>query len=212
MDKIEIIKKLGEEKLVAVIRAESKEMGVKISKSVIAGGIKFIEIAFTIPKAEKVIEELVENTTDPKVIIGAGTVLDVETARLAILAGAQFVVSPAFDEQLVKLANRYRVPVITGALSPAEIIKAMEHGIDVIKLFPGEVYGPKIIKSLKGPLPQGLYMPTGGVNLENVKDWLACGAYAVGTGGGLTAGAKTGDFTAITKEAEKFVKAVHGEQ
>ncbi len=109
MDKIEIVQKLGQEKLVAVIRAESKEQGLKIVQAVVKGGIKFIEVTFTVPGAATIISELVEKNQDPEVVIGAGTVLDAETARTAILAGAKFVVSPAFNEGLVKLANRYPI-------------------------------------------------------------------------------------------------------
>ncbi|HAB96453.1 bifunctional 2-keto-4-hydroxyglutarate aldolase/2-keto-3-deoxy-6-phosphogluconate aldolase [Enterococcus sp.] len=208
MDKIEVIRKLGKEKLVAVIRANNVEEGSKIVEAVTAGGIKFIEITFTIPYAENLIKELVKIYANTEVVIGAGTILDSETARIAISAGAQFVVSPVFNESLIKLANRYRVPVMTGAMTPTEALSAFELGVDVVKIFPGDAFTPAIIKSFKGPLPQGLYMPTGGVNTQNVKEWLTCGAYAVGTGSSLTKGAMTGDFDAITKESASFVQAV----
>lgn len=208
MDKIDIVKKLGEEKLVAVIRAESKEQGIKICEAVHKGGIKFLEVTFTVPKAVSIIEELVDRFVGEDVVIGAGTVLDAETARAAILAGAQFVVSPCFDEEMVKVCNRYRIPVLPGAQTIYEVKQCLEAGADVVKVFPGDAYKPGIIKSFLGPLPQGLFMPTGGVSIDNVKEWLNAGAYAVGTGGSLTKGAKIGDYEAVTNEARKFVAAV----
>ena len=208
MDKLEVIKKLGEEKLVAVIRAESKEQGFKIIDAVRAGGIKFLEITLTVPGAIDIIKELVDKYKGEEVYIGAGTVLDPETARLAILAGATYVVSPYFSEEVVKLCNRYRVPCLPGVQTIKEIVSALECGVDVVKVFPGDAYHPGIIKSFKGPIPQGNYMPTGGVSLSNIGEWLSAGAYAVGTGSSLTAGAKTGDYQAVTEEAKKFVAEV----
>lgn len=208
MDKLEVLRKLKEEKLVAVIRADNKEQGRKIVDAVQEGGIKFLEITFTVPGAADIIKELANHYKDEDVIIGAGTVLDSETARIAILAGADFVVSPCFDEALVRICNRYRVPVITGAQTVYEIKLSLEAGVDVIKVFPGDAYSPKIIKSFKGPVPQALYMPTGGVTVENAKEWLDNGAVAVGTGSSLTAGAKTGDYHKVTAEARRFVAAV----
>lgn len=208
MDKISIIKKLGEDKLVAVIRASSRDEGIAICDAVRKGGIRFLEITFTVPKAAAIIEELTDRYADEDVIIGAGTVLDAETARAAILAGAQFLVSPCFDEAMVKLCNRYRVPVLPGAQTIGEVMKCLEAGADVVKVFPGDAYKPGILKSFHGPIPQGLFMPTGGVSIENVQEWLNAGAYAVGTGSSLTKGAKTGDYEAVTREARRFVEAV----
>lgn len=208
MDKISILKKLGEDKLVAVIRASSRDEGIAICDAVRKGGIRFLEITFTVPKAAAIIEELTDRYADEDVIIGAGTVLDAETARAAILAGAQFLVSPCFDEAMVKLCNRYRVPVLPGAQTIGEVMKCLEAGADIVKVFPGDAYKPSIIKSFHGPIPQGLFMPTGGVSIENVQEWLNAGAYAVGTGSSLTKGAKTGDYEAVTREAKRFVEAV----
>ena len=206
--KISIIKKLGEEKLVAVIRAENEAQGLKIVEAVKRGGIKFLEVTLTVPGAVDIIRELVKKYRDEDVCIGAGTVLDPETARIAILAGAAYIVSPCFDPEVMKMCNRYRVPVMPGAQTVREVVQSLEMGADVIKVFPGDAFNPSIIKSFKGPLPQGNFMPTGGVSLGNVKDWLAAGAYAVGTGSSLTAGAKTGDFAAVEEEARKFVAEV----
>ena len=138
-------------------------------------------------------------------VIGAGTVMDPETARMAILAGAQYVVSPYFNAETVRMCNRYRVACMPGAMSIAEVVAGMEAGADIIKVFPGELFGPKIIKSIHGPIPQAELMPTGGVSVENVAEWIKAGAVAVGAGSSLTAGAKTGDYALITKTAEAFV-------
>ena len=141
-------------------------------------------------------------------VIGAGTVMDPETARLAILAGAQYVVSPYFNADTVRMCNRYRVACMPGAMSIAEVVAGREAGADIIKVFPGELFGPKIIKSIHGPIPQAELMPTGGVSVENVAEWIRAGAVAVGAGSSLTAGAKTGDYDLITKTAKEFVEQI----
>jgi 2-dehydro-3-deoxyphosphogluconate aldolase/(4S)-4-hydroxy-2-oxoglutarate aldolase len=142
--------------------------------------------------------------------LGAGTVLDPETARIAILAGAKFVVSPAVNPNTARLCNRYQIPYMPGAATICEVIEAMECGADIVKVFPGEILGPAFVKAVKGPLPQANLMPTGGVSLENVALWINAGAVAIGVGGNLTAGAKTGDFDSITRLARQFVEKVKG--
>jgi len=209
MDKLDIIAKLKEEKVVAVVRAESKEQGEKIIDSIVKGGINFIEITMTVPGAVDIIKELSEKyKSNPDVVIGAGTVLDPETARMVILAGAKYVVSPSFNPETVKMCNRYRVPVMPGIMTVKEAVEALELGVDILKVFPGNAFGPSIIKAFKGPLPQACFMPTGGVSVENAHEWIKNGAVAVGTGSNLTAGAKTGDYESITKIASDFVNAV----
>lgn len=209
MKKEQIIARMKEEGIVAVVRAESKEQGEKIIDAVAAGGIHFIEITMTVPGAVDIIKAMVEKYKEtPDIVIGAGTVLDAETARLVILAGASYVVSPGLNPDMIKLCNRYRVPVFPGVMTPTEAILAMEAGCDIIKIFPGNVVGPGAISSFKGPLPQGEFMPTGGVDVDNVEKWIKAGACAVGTGGSLTKGAKTGDYQAVTNKAVEFVKAV----
>jgi 2-dehydro-3-deoxyphosphogluconate aldolase / (4S)-4-hydroxy-2-oxoglutarate aldolase len=208
MNRLKTILKLENEGIVAVIRAESKEQGIKIVDAVKKGGIKFIEVTMTVPGAIDIIKELTEIYKNEDIVIGAGTVLDAETARTCILAGAKYVVSPSFNADIVELCNRYRIPVMPGAMTVAEAIKCLESGAEVIKVFPGDAFGPSIIKAFKGPLPQGNFMPTGGVNLSNVKDWIKAGAVAVGTGGSLTVGAKTGDYELVTETARQFVKEV----
>lgn len=208
MDKIDIIKRIMEDKLVAVIRAESKEQGLKIVDAVQKGGIKLIEVTMTVPGAVDIITSLSQEYKGKDVMIGAGTVLDSETARLCILAGAQFIVSPSFNKGTVTLCNRYRIPYLPGAMTVNEIIECLEHGADIIKLFPGNLYKPETIKDFKAPLPQANFMPTGGVSVENIALWIKAGAVAIGVGGSLTAGAKTGDYDAITREAQKFIEAI----
>jgi 2-dehydro-3-deoxyphosphogluconate aldolase/(4S)-4-hydroxy-2-oxoglutarate aldolase len=172
------------------------------------GGIAAIEITFTIPEAAQVIADLRKAYSPEEMIIGAGTVLDPETARIAILAGAQYIVSPSLNLETVKLCNRYQVPVMPGAMTIAEVIAAMEAGADIVKIFPGDAFGPSFIKAIKGPIPQAPLMPTGGVNLENVGEWIKAGCVAVGIGGNLTAGAKTGDYQSIEEIAKQFIGKV----
>lgn len=208
MERIKIIQDITNSGVVAVIRAESKEKGTKIIEAVKNGGINIIEITMTVPEAADIIKELSKVYKDDNLIIGAGTVLDPETARICILAGAKFIVSPSLNIETVKLCNRYRVPVIPGVMTLKEAVEALEMGAEIIKVFPGSAFGPSIIGAYKGPIPQGNFMPTGGVNLDNVKDWINKGAVAVGTGGDLTKGAKTNNYDLVTETAKLFVKAV----
>ena len=211
MRKEQVLTRMKEDCLVAVVRAKNKEQGEKVIDAIIAGGINFIEITMTMDEGNPV--EFIQFMADKyrnneKVVIGAGTVLDPETARAVILAGANYVVSPGLNVETIKLCNRYRVPMLPGVMSPTEAITALEAGCDIIKVFPGNVVGPGAISSFKGPLPQGDFMPSGGVDVDNVDKWIKAGACAVGTGSSLTKGAKTGDFAAVTAKAREFVEAV----
>lgn len=209
MKKEYLILKMKMERLVAVVRAESKEQGEKIIDAIIAGGINFIEITMTVPGAVDIIKSMCEKyRNNENVVIGAGTVLDPETARAVILAGANFVVSPGLDIETIKLCNRYRIPMIPGVLTPSEAITALTYGCDIIKVFPGNLVGPSAINAFKSPLPQGEFMPSGGVDVDNVVDWINAGACAIATGSSLTKGAKTNDFAAITAKAKEFVAEV----
>jgi len=194
--------------VVAVVRADDSEQAIKITEAYRKGGISAIEITFTIPEAASVIKDLCNVYTPEEMIIGAGTVLDPETARIAILAGAQYIVSPSLNIETVKLCNRYQIPIMAGAMTIAEVIAAMEVGADIIKIFPGDAFGPSFIKAIKGPLPQASLMPTGGVDLDNVEAWIKAGCVAVGVGGNLTGGAKTGDFKSIEDNAKHFIAKV----
>ena len=197
--------------MVSVVRSKDLEHAEKVVDAIIAGGINFIEITMTMDEGNPVefIAKMAEKYRDNKdVVIGAGTVLDPETARAVILAGANYVVSPGLNADTIRMCNRYRVPMLPGVMTPTEAITALECGCDVIKIFPGNIMGPAAISSFKGPLPQGEFMPSGGVDVDNVDKWIKAGAYAVGTGSSLTKGAKTGDFAAVTAKAQEFVKAV----
>lgn len=208
IEKLETLRRITEVGVVAVVRADNSEMAEKISKACIEGGISAIEVTFTTPGADKVISSLKEKFSNDELIVGAGTVLDSETARIAILAGAKYIVSPGFDLETAKLCNRYQIPYMAGCMTITEIIKAMEAGVDIVKLFPGSAYGPSIVKDIKAPLPQAPIMPTGGVSLDNVDQWIKNGCVAVGVGGSLTAGAKTGNYEEITRLSKEFVAKV----
>ena len=205
--KIEVLGKIVASGLVAVIRANNPDQAARIAEACALGGVAAVEITFTVPGATGVIEHLAKRSLG-QILLGAGTVLDPETARIAILAGAQFVVGPALDPETARLCNRYQVPYIPGAGTIGEVIAAMECGADIVKVFPGEILGPSFVKAVKGPLPQASLMPTGGVSVENVGDWIKAGSVAVGVGGNLTAAAKTGDFASITQLARQFVEKI----
>src|SRR5580693_22717 len=207
MSKIEVLHKIVTSGVVAVIRAENPEQAARIADACALGGITALEITFTVPGAAGVIEHLAKKCS-PEILLGAGTVLDPETARIAILAGAQFVVSPALNPETARLCNRYQVPYMPGAGTIREVIDAMECGADIVKVIPGEILGPAFVKAVKGPLPQAQLMPSGGVNLENVADWIKAGSFAVGVGGSLTAGARNGDFASLTQLAKQFVDRI----
>ena len=206
--KIETLKSIIDVGVVAVVRASSSKEAINIARASIKGGINAIEVTFTVPGAEDVISSLKKEFKGDEIIIVAGTVLDSETARIAILKGAEYIVSPGFDSETAKLCNRYQIPYMAGCMTITEIIKAMESGVDVIKLFPGSAFGPGMVKDIKSPLPQAPIMPTGGVSLENVEEWIKNGCIAVGIGGCLTAPAKTGDYDKVTSIAKEFVSKV----
>ena len=192
MRKEQVLSRMKEECLVAVIRAKNRGQGEKVVEAVIEGGIHFIEITMTMDEGNPIefLAAMAEKyRNDDRIVIGAGTVLDPETARAVILAGANYVVSPGLNLDTIKLCNRYRVPMLPGVMTPTEAITALEAGCDVIKLFPGNILGPAAISSFRGPLPQGNFMPSGGVDVDNVDKWIKAGAYAVGTGSSLTKGA-----------------------
>lgn len=194
--------------LVAVVRAENEEQALKIADACQQGGVAALEITYTVPGATRVIERLAQEFAGGGILIGAGTVLDTETARTAILAGAQFVVSPYLNVDVVTLCNRYDIPSVPGAMTIKEVVEALNAGAPLVKAFPGEVLGPAFIKAVRGPIPHVKMIPTGGVSLDNVDTWIKAGCVAVGVGGNLTAGAKTGDYASITRTAQAFVAKI----
>lgn len=205
-NKTEILSKIHEVGVVAVIRAETPEKAEKIADACVEGGVTVLELTFTVPGADKLIASLREKYAGTDVIIGAGTVTDEATARIAILAGAQFVVSPHFDERIVRCCHRNGIASMPGIFTPTEAVHAMESGADVLKVFPGDIATPKFISDFRGPFPNAVMMPSGGVNVDNVKDWIKAGAFAVGAGSSLTAGAKAGDYEKVTETAKLFVE------
>ena len=209
MSKIENLKRIEESGIVAVVRAENSEQALKIVEAVKAGGIQAIEITMTVPGAIDVIKELTRTYNNGEILIGAGSVLDAETARICLLAGAEYIVSPTLDIETIKLCNRYQKIVMPGAMSVTEVLRAMEAGADVVKIFPAALFGPKIIKAIKGPLPQAPLLPTGGVNLDNVNQWIEAGSFAVGVGSALTGGAKKGDYNKVNQTAKDFIKKIN---
>ncbi len=209
MNKFEVFEAVKKEGVVVVIRGNSVEQAIKSVEACYAGGIKLMEVTFTVPRADEIIKTLVDKYKGTDMVVGAGSVLDSETARAAILAGAQFIVSPALNVETMKLCNRYGVAVMPGVFTPSEAITALEYGAYIIKLFPGDVATPKGLKALKGPLPQANIMPTGGVSLENVEEWFKAGAYAVGAGSFITKGAQKGDYKAVEEVSREFVNKVH---
>src|SRR5437016_10334433 len=208
MLKLRVLGKVIESGLVAIVRTNSSDQAARIAEACALGDAAAIEITFTVPGAAAVIEDLAKKYASGEILSGAGTVLDPETARLAILAGAQYVVSPSVSPETARLCNRYQIPYMPGAGTMREIVVAMESGADIVKLFPGETLGPAFVKAVKGPLPQASLMPTGGVSVENVAEWIKAGAIAVGVGGGLTGGAETGNFQQITDTAKQFIEQI----
>lgn len=209
MKKYDVYQAIKKEGVVVVIRGNSIEQAIKTVDACYAGGIKIIEVTFTVPRADEIIRQLVEKYKGTDMVVGAGSVLDPETARIAILAGSQFVVSPALNVETIKMCNRYGIPVMSGVFTPTEAITALEYGVDIIKMFPGDIATPKGLKALKGPLPQANIMPTGGVSLENVGEWFKAGAYAVGAGSFITKGAQSGDYAEVERVSREFVNKVH---
>ncbi|MFC4324276.1 bifunctional 4-hydroxy-2-oxoglutarate aldolase/2-dehydro-3-deoxy-phosphogluconate aldolase [Litchfieldia salsa] len=209
MKKLKVLSQISTCGVVAVVRADTHEEALKISDACVKGGILGIEITFTIQDADVVIRELANHYAgNSEVVIGAGTVLDAATARIAILSGAQFIVSPCFDKETAKLCNLYQIPYMPGCMTITEMKQALEHGVDIIKMFPGNAFGPDFVKSVKAPLPQINIMPTGGVSLDNVGQWIKNGCVAVGVGGNLVAPAKTGNYDQITEYARQYTSKV----
>ena len=207
MFRIKVLNALKECGVVAVVRGTTKEIGVKISESCIRGNVKAIEVTYTNKFANEIIKELSEKYHgNDEVVIGAGTVLDSETARMAILAGAQYIVSPSFNKDAAILCNRYNVPYIPGVMTINEIVTAYESGVDVVKLFPGNAFGQGYVSSVKAPLPHANIMVTGGVNLENIDTWAKAGVDLVGIGGELNKLGEAGKFDEIESTCKKYIE------
>lgn len=209
MEKQEVIARIKELGVLAVIRGPSADLTVRMVEALMAGGVKGIEITYSTPNAEEVVRALTEKCGDD-ILLGMGTLTRPEQAQSAKAAGAHFLVSPICDPELVKAMTASGLVVMAGALTPTEVFQAYRLGSDVVKIFPGSLTGPSYIKALRGPFPNIPMMPTGGVSESNLGDWFAAGVVAVGAGSELCppALAKEGKFDEITQRAGKFVEAV----
>lgn len=210
MSKSETINRIIQTGLIPVIRAESSDIAMRAIDAIKEGGVSVLEITMTVPGAVRVIEELAKRF-GADAVVGAGTVLDAETARICILAGAQFIVSPALDLGTISCCRRYGIPVVPGALTPSEVVTAWKAGADFVKIFPANALGgASYIKALKAPLPQVELIPTGGVSLATAADFIKAGAAALGVGSDLvdTKALRAGDGKVITERARQFIEIV----
>lgn len=209
MPKTDQLARVTRSAIVAVIRAKSGELLLDVAESLLAGGVEVMEVTFTVPGAVRVLERVADRIGD-RILLGAGTVLDPETARAALLAGAEFIVSPSTNLDVIQLCRRYDKLVMPGALTPTEVVAAWQAGADIVKVFPCDTFGPGYLKSLHGPLPQVRLMPTGGVNLETAATFLRAGACALGVGSALVdpKAVEARDLTHIESLARKYVDIV----
>ncbi len=208
MTKTEVLRRITESGILPVIRADSAEEAKALVDAIAAGGIKTIEITMTVPGAVELIAEL---SNDADLLVGAGTVLDAETARRCVDAGARFIISPATNLETIRYCDEVSVAVMPGALTPTEIVTAWDSGADVVKVFPvSAMGGPNYLRALKAPLPHIKLIPTGGVNIENAADYIRAGAEAVGVGGELVNlnALRRGDTASITSAAKAYIAAI----
>lgn len=210
MDKTDVIQQIRDTGLIPVVRATSADEAMRAIDAIREGGVAVLEITMTVPGAVGVIEQ-VSKTYGNEALVGAGTVLDAETARTCILSGAQFIVSPALNLETIECCRRYGVAVMPGALTPTEVLQAWSAGADFVKVFPaGAVGGPSYLKALKAPFPQIELVPTGGVSLKTAADFIKAGASALGVGADLVdiKAIRDGQASVITERAKQFVEIV----
>lgn len=209
MSRWETVQRLVDDAAVAVIRMADSSRLLKVGEALLKGGVRALEITMTTPNALRVIEDCV-NRMDPEIKIGVGSVLDAETARMAINAGAQYVVSPVFKTEIIEMAHRYDIPAMPGCFTPTEILRATEAGADIIKVFPADVVGMAFFKAVKAPMPHLNLMPTGGVSLTNAGDWLKAGACAVGVGSALLdkKSIQNEDYAQLTENARILCQSI----
>ncbi|WP_411842879.1 bifunctional 2-keto-4-hydroxyglutarate aldolase/2-keto-3-deoxy-6-phosphogluconate aldolase [Salinicoccus sp. HZC-1] len=213
MKKFNTLNKIRENYLIAVVRGKGFDDTVKMIESIVEGGIRNIEITYTTPKASELIEHFSDRAD---ICVGAGTVMSSETADEAIRRGAEYIVSPHFDASVSELCNLNQVPYLPGCATATEIVTALKSGVDVIKVFPGGVLGASFIKDIKGPIPHANLMPSGGVNKDNMGEWIRNGAFAIGIGSALAKGYNGSNPEVVKANTESFVsayeEAVKGEQ
>ncbi len=204
-DRSEVSRIILETGIIAVIRAASSEQAFKLAEAAYRGGIKAVEITMTVPGGLEIIRELAEKYRDSDLMIGAGTVIDAETARLAVLNQAEYIISPNLDIKVIETCHRYNKVCIPGAMSVTEIVQAMSGGADLVKVFPASILGPEFIKAVRGPLPHAMMVPTGGVSIDNIETWFEAGAAAVAVGGELTREAvRKSDYKLLENTAREF--------
>jgi 2-dehydro-3-deoxyphosphogluconate aldolase / (4S)-4-hydroxy-2-oxoglutarate aldolase len=209
MNKLERIQLIRSSGVIAIMRTKSSEQLIEAAEAIRQGGVRAIEVTMNTPGALQVIETAGKQFGE-EVLFGAGTVLDAETARAAILAGAQFIVAPTLNLETIRLCNRYNVPVMPGCMTPTEMLTAWEAGADFVKLFPAEFGGPELVKAILAPLPQLQIVPVGGVDLTNAAAFIRSGAAALGVGGSLINQKllDSGDFSELTRRAAAFIQEV----
>ena len=209
MTKLAHLDRVLDSGLVAIIRSPDAGVVVDVAEAMATGGVDVLEVTFTVPRAHRVLEQVADRLGN-RVLLGAGTVLDSETARIAILCGAEFVVSPGTNLAVIELCRRYDKLVMPGALTPTEVITAWQAGADIVKIFPSDFTGPNYLKILHGPLPQVRLMPTGGITLDNIAEYFRAGACALGVGNALvdSADVKNRDLRRLETRAREFVEAV----
>jgi|LSQX01.2.fsa_nt_gb 2-dehydro-3-deoxyphosphogluconate aldolase/(4S)-4-hydroxy-2-oxoglutarate aldolase len=203
----DVIESIIDTGVVAIIRTGTAEEAVKTADALVEGGITALEVTYSVPGATEVIRELGQRYSGRNLYIGAGTVLDPETARSAILAGAEYIIAPNFDKATAELCNRYQIPYIPGCFTVTEIARALEAGCRLIKLFPASAFTPDIIKAICAPLPQVRLVPTGGVGLDNAFQWIKAGAAALGVGGSLTR-VTGGRYDQVSENCRKLIRQV----
>ncbi|WPP39989.1 bifunctional 2-keto-4-hydroxyglutarate aldolase/2-keto-3-deoxy-6-phosphogluconate aldolase [Paenibacillus hunanensis] len=207
--KLDNLNRIAETGIVLIIRLDSEEEALAVADAAVEGGIKALEITMSVPNALGIIRTLSNKYKNDDVLIGAGTILDAETARAAILAGAEMLVSPQLNPDMIRVANRYQAVTISGAYTPTEIFDTLQAGADIVKLFPAETLGPQFVKTVTAPLPQAPIVPTGGVTPQNVQEWLQAGCIGVGVGSYITKAAQQdGDYSRVTAAAREFLAAV----
>ncbi|MCL4394075.1 MAG: bifunctional 4-hydroxy-2-oxoglutarate aldolase/2-dehydro-3-deoxy-phosphogluconate aldolase [Chloroflexi bacterium] len=209
MNKDEQLQFMLEHGIVAIVRIKEPSELVRVAQAIQAGGVRVIEFTMTTPNALDAIRELAAQWGE-RILLGAGTVLDPETGRAAFLAGAQFLVAPNFNPELIHMARRYGKIVVPGAFTPTEILAAWECGADIVKVFPATAVGPQYIKDVLAPLPQIRLLPTGGVSLENIEQFILAGACAVAVGGNLVDSkmVREKNWDALTENARRYAQAV----
>lgn len=207
--KFENLKAIADTGILLIIRLDDEQEALAVAEAAIAGGIRALEVTLSVPNALGIISTLSKKYKEQGILIGAGTVLDAETARVAILAGAELLVSPHVTASMIQVANRYQAVSVCGAYTPTEVVLAMEAGADIVKLFPADMLGPQYVKTIRAPLPQAPVAPTGGVTPENVGEWLTAGCVSVGVGSFISKAAQgTGDYSKVTEAAKIFLAAV----